>query len=93
MVLRGGSWINNQRNARCAVRNRNIPDNFNNNIGFRVVVSIVFVVWPANPEVYLIDAFTDAGRSPCVGHRPTHNENQRDPAPVAPAMKGRRPAK
>lgn len=39
-VLRGGSWNNNQRNARCASRNRNEPDNFNDNIGFRVVVSI-----------------------------------------------------
>jgi len=39
-VVRGGSWNNNQRNARCAYRNRNIPDNWNNNLGFRVVVSI-----------------------------------------------------
>ncbi|MBM4467633.1 MAG: hypothetical protein FJ014_19115 [Chloroflexi bacterium] len=38
-VLRGGSWNNNQNNARCAYRNRNNPDNSNNNIGFRVVVS------------------------------------------------------
>jgi hypothetical protein len=38
--LRGGSWINNNRNARCANRNRNIPDNYNNNVGFRLVVSI-----------------------------------------------------
>jgi len=38
-VLRGGSWNNNQRNARCAYRNRNNPDNFNNNVGFRVVFS------------------------------------------------------
>jgi hypothetical protein len=34
---RGGSWNNNHRNVRCANRNRNIPDNFNNNIGFRLV--------------------------------------------------------
>ncbi len=38
-VIRGGSWNNNRNNARCAVRNRNNPDNFNNNIGFRVVLS------------------------------------------------------
>lgn len=38
-VLRGGSFNNNQRNARCAYRNRNNPDNINNNIGFRVVAS------------------------------------------------------
>jgi hypothetical protein len=35
--MRGGSWNNNRRNARCAYRNRNNPDNFNNNVGFRVV--------------------------------------------------------
>jgi hypothetical protein len=36
-VLRGGSWNNNQRNARPSVRNRNNPDNSNRNIGFRLV--------------------------------------------------------
>ena len=35
-VLRGGSWDNNARNCRSANRNRNNPDNRNNNIGFRV---------------------------------------------------------
>ncbi|MBK6434155.1 MAG: SUMF1/EgtB/PvdO family nonheme iron enzyme [Anaerolineae bacterium] len=30
-VVRGGSWDNFPRNARCAVRNRNVPDDFNNN--------------------------------------------------------------
>jgi hypothetical protein len=34
--VRGGSWNNNRRNVRCAYRNRNVPDNFNNNVGFRV---------------------------------------------------------
>ncbi|MGB6297547.1 MAG: SUMF1/EgtB/PvdO family nonheme iron enzyme [Rivularia sp. (in: cyanobacteria)] len=38
-MLRGGSWNNNPRNCRSANRNRNEPDNRNNNIGFRVVVS------------------------------------------------------
>lgn len=36
-VLRGGAWINNPENARSANRNRNNPDNRNNNRGFRVV--------------------------------------------------------
>ena len=35
-VLRGGSWNNNATNLRAAYRNRNEPDNRNNNIGFRV---------------------------------------------------------
>ena len=38
-VLRGGSWINNGRNVRSANRNRNEPDNRNNNIGFRLALA------------------------------------------------------
>jgi len=38
-VLRGGAFNNTERNARCAVRNRNHPNNRNRNIGFRVAVS------------------------------------------------------
>ncbi|MDX1994379.1 MAG: SUMF1/EgtB/PvdO family nonheme iron enzyme [bacterium] len=34
-VLRGGSWNNNEDNLRSANRNRNNPDNRNNNNGFR----------------------------------------------------------
>ena len=34
-VIRGGSWNNNAQNARSAYRNRNEPDNRNNNLGFR----------------------------------------------------------
>ena len=35
--LRGGSWIYDSVILRCSARNRNNPDNRNNNIGFRVV--------------------------------------------------------
>ena len=38
-ALRGGSWNNNQDNARADYRNNNHPNNRNNNIGFRVVCS------------------------------------------------------
>ncbi|MGH8627574.1 MAG: hypothetical protein ACREYC_20670 [Gammaproteobacteria bacterium] len=38
-MVRGASWNNNQDNARATYRNRNHPDNRNNNIGFRVVCS------------------------------------------------------
>jgi hypothetical protein len=41
-VLRGGSFNNNHRNVRCANRNHNNPNNRNDNIGFRVVVSHIF---------------------------------------------------
>jgi formylglycine-generating enzyme required for sulfatase activity len=37
-VVRGGAFNNNHRNVRCAYRNRNNPNNRNNNIGFRVAV-------------------------------------------------------
>ena len=36
-VLRGGSWNNNPNNLRASYRNRNTPDNRNNNNGFRPV--------------------------------------------------------
>ena len=39
-VLRGGSWNNKPNNLRCANRNRNNPDNRNNNNGFRCVKSL-----------------------------------------------------
>ncbi len=38
-MVRGGSWNNNRNNARCAYRNQNEPDNFNNNLGFRLVLA------------------------------------------------------
>jgi hypothetical protein len=38
-VNRGGSWNNNASNCRSANRNRNTPDNRNNNLGFRVAVA------------------------------------------------------
>jgi len=36
MQARGGSWNNNEENARVSIRNNNHPNNRNNNIGFRV---------------------------------------------------------
>ncbi|MBL8666325.1 MAG: hypothetical protein JNM48_02550 [Rhodospirillales bacterium] len=38
-MVRGGSWNNNRENARASYRNRNHPNNRNNNLGFRVVCS------------------------------------------------------
>ena len=45
-VLRGGSWLNNQDNCRAAYRNRNNPNNRNNNIGFRLCLSSHIVLRP-----------------------------------------------
>ncbi|MBU6173367.1 MAG: hypothetical protein KGQ60_06155 [Planctomycetes bacterium] len=36
---RGGSWNNEAANCRSANRNRNTPDNRNNNLGFRVALN------------------------------------------------------
>ena len=38
-VLRGGAFLNNETNARCAVRNDNNPNNANRNNGLRVAVA------------------------------------------------------
>jgi hypothetical protein len=37
--LLGGSWNNNERNARLPERNDDHPENSNNNIGFRVAAA------------------------------------------------------
>jgi hypothetical protein len=49
-VVRGGSWNNNQDNARAAYRNNNTPDNRNNNLGFRVVCSSHIVRPPSKAQ-------------------------------------------
>ncbi len=38
-VNRGGSWNNDARNCSSAYRNRNDPENRNNNLGFRLARS------------------------------------------------------
>jgi hypothetical protein len=47
--LRGGSWFNNQDNARSVYRNINHPANRNINIGCRVVC----VVRPTPPSLFI----------------------------------------
>jgi hypothetical protein len=37
-VIRGGGWNNTPKNVRTANRNRNTPDNRNNNLGFRLIL-------------------------------------------------------
>ncbi len=41
LILRGGSWYNDLRNARCAFRPGNLPDFFGYDSGLRMVVSLV----------------------------------------------------
>jgi formylglycine-generating enzyme required for sulfatase activity len=40
-VIRGGAWNNKPQNVRSANRNRNNPDNRNNNLGFRVASTLL----------------------------------------------------
>ena len=41
-VLRGGSWLDNRDGARCAFRDRDIPDGWSGDLGFRVVAPASF---------------------------------------------------
>jgi len=71
-VLRGGSWNNNQRNVRAAVRNRNNPANRNDNIGFRCVRLPFNGQWPGRNvaglrPIWAIDRrWVPGGRAPVV---------------------------
>jgi len=49
-VIRGGSWNNKPRNVRSANRNRNTPDNRNNNLGFRLASPPARCLATACPE-------------------------------------------
>ena len=50
-VVRGGSWNNNQVDARAAYRNFNNPAERNNNLGFRVVCSSHILKPPSTAQV------------------------------------------
>jgi hypothetical protein len=65
--VRGGSWNNPRDNARCAYRNRNQPDNRNNNLGLRVVLRSSHVLLPlllVSPQGGATCRDTRAGRVP-----------------------------
>ena len=40
-VIRGGSWNNRSQNLRPAIRNNRRPDNRNNDLGFRLVRTLI----------------------------------------------------
>ncbi|MBU2567511.1 MAG: hypothetical protein KJ967_01890 [Elusimicrobia bacterium] len=47
--MRGGSWNNNANNCRSTNRNRNTPDNRNNNRGFRCAVGVLLQIFVGLP--------------------------------------------
>ncbi len=96
-MLRGGSWNNNTENARCAYRNRNEPDNRNNNVGFRLVASTLFTQdvktmrpcrnCPMGTSEFLPDR-GEEWRSlfPAGSGTIPDRKNNNGPAPSAPAL-------
>jgi len=84
-VLRGGSWNNDRNNARCANRNRNNPNNWNNNVGLRLVVSHVLLFGrkcrPANGAARGRGFETRRGLSLATGHA-RRGKYKRAPLPV-----------
>ncbi|MGH8582356.1 MAG: hypothetical protein ACREWG_06115 [Gammaproteobacteria bacterium] len=60
-MLRGGSWNNHSDHARADNRNRNHPNNRNNNAGFRVVSSVHVVPDRHSPGL------ADQGRPDAAG--------------------------
>jgi hypothetical protein len=64
-VLRGGSWNNNQNNARAAYRNNGHPNNRNNNNGFRLARrSTSFAVIPGGYVITYSDSTRYDGEVP-----------------------------
>ena len=82
---RGGSWNNETHNIRCAYRNRNNPDNRNNNGGFRCVLQLAGF----RPECRRpTERRCVPGRTGAPGSRPVlrslkHRANIESPRPLA----------
>ena len=65
-VLRGGSWDSDAGYSRSAVRDRNTPDNRNNNTGFRIVSTALHSSWKHGGRWTRTWQFTDRrGESLC----------------------------
>ena len=60
-VVRGGAFNNTRDNARCGYRNRNHPDDHNDNLGFRLVLrsshvplNLLLAAWPSRAAVAVL---------------------------------------
>ncbi|OQX06386.1 MAG: hypothetical protein BWK73_30965 [Thiothrix lacustris] len=66
-VIRGGSWNNNGRNCRSAYRNRNEPDNRNNNSGFRLILAQHAVGMGVNDQIVIQSCGQPQAKSKVAG--------------------------
>ena len=66
-VVRGGSWNNNGRNVRSANRNRNSPDNRNNNLGFRLALAQHAAGWCMNDQIVILFCASVQTKSKAAG--------------------------
>ena len=66
-VVRGGSWNNNGRNVRSAIRNHNVPDNRNDNMGFRLSLAQHTAGWRVNDQILILSRRLPPGKN--QGHR------------------------
>ena len=87
-MLRGGSFNNTENNVRCAARNRNNPNNRNDNNGFRVIAAhILQGAHSRLPELPAGYALPDEEKNGRVCSRPhlevTGRANSNAPVPSA----------
>ncbi|RIK60467.1 hypothetical protein DCC62_28205 [candidate division KSB1 bacterium] len=87
-VVRGGAFNNNHRNVRCAYRNRNNPNNWNNNIGFRVAALTFFTVRIA--VRFAAAGFTAATKNGGAGSGPRCRQNGAGQITTAPFSRSHR---
>ena len=79
-VLRGGSFNNNEDNARASYRNNNTPDNEWNNNGFRCGWGVAFHVSPCSTVVRAMRSVAQASNAVCSRTRRRGRTVERDSA-------------
>ena len=70
-VMRGGSWINDARNARSAQRNANEPGNRNQNLGLRLARARGWAGVPAFDPTAILSGMAALDRAPTCRRKVT----------------------